>query len=126
MKYLVLVLIATAVVVANARPDQYTSKYDNVDIDEILKSDRLLRNYVNCLLGTGKCTPDGAELKKNLPDALETGCTKCTEKQREGSKKVIHYLIEKKRPWWDELAVKYDPTGKYTKKYEEEAKQQNN
>ena len=41
----------------------YTSKFDNVDLDQILKSDRLLRNYLNCLLDKGKCTPDGAELK---------------------------------------------------------------
>ena len=41
----------------------YTSKFDNVELDQILKSDRLLRNYLNCLLDKGKCTPDGAELK---------------------------------------------------------------
>lgn len=42
---------------------KYTSKYDNVDLDQILKNDRLLNNYVKCLLEKGKCTPDGAELK---------------------------------------------------------------
>lgn len=43
--------------------NKYTTKYDNVDLDEILKSDRLLNNYIKCLLEQGKCTPDGAELK---------------------------------------------------------------
>lgn len=42
---------------------KYTTKYDNVDLDGIIKSERLLKNYVNCLLEKGKCTPDGEELK---------------------------------------------------------------
>lgn len=51
--------------VANAKPtdDHYTTKYDNVDIDAITKNDRLLRGYVDCLLGTKNCNKDGAELK---------------------------------------------------------------
>lgn len=46
--------------------DRYTSKYDNVDLDEILQNKRLLKNYVNCLLEKGNCTPDGAELKSKF------------------------------------------------------------
>lgn len=41
----------------------YTTKYDGVDIESILKNPRLLNNYVNCLLEKGNCTPDGKELK---------------------------------------------------------------
>lgn len=43
--------------------ETYDGKYDNVDIDEILKSERLLTNYVNCLLDEGPCTENGRELK---------------------------------------------------------------
>lgn len=43
--------------------DTYTTKYDGIDLDEILTSDRLLTGYVNCLLDKGPCTPDGKELK---------------------------------------------------------------
>ncbi|KAJ8928812.1 hypothetical protein NQ314_018578 [Rhamnusium bicolor] len=43
--------------------DTYTSKYDNIDIDSIIKNDRLLKNYIDCLLDKGKCGPDAAELK---------------------------------------------------------------
>lgn len=43
--------------------EKYTTKYDNIDLDSILNSDRLLNNYVNCLLDVGSCTPDGKELK---------------------------------------------------------------
>lgn len=58
---LVLALIAA---VAVARPgDKYTTKYDNIDLDEILNNERLYKRYFNCLANRGKCTPDGKELK---------------------------------------------------------------
>lgn len=44
----------------------YTTKYDNIDLDEILSSERLLTGYVNCLLDQGPCTPDGKELKRKI------------------------------------------------------------
>ncbi|CAG9763968.1 unnamed protein product [Ceutorhynchus assimilis] len=120
----VLIICALLVLLCSAE-EKYTSKYDNVDLDQILASDRLLKNYLNCLMDRGKCTPDGSELKKNLPDALENDCSKCSSKQRDGAKKVIHYLIEHKREQWNELAAKYDPNGTYMKKYEAEAKKEN-
>lgn len=43
--------------------ETYDGKYDNIDIDEILKNERLLTNYVNCLMEEGPCTEDGRELK---------------------------------------------------------------
>lgn len=41
----------------------YETKYDNIDLDELLKNDRLRKNYVRCLLNQGPCTPDAQELK---------------------------------------------------------------
>lgn len=46
--------------------DKYTSKYDNIDVEQILHSKRLLMNYVNCLLDKGPCSPEGRELKGEL------------------------------------------------------------
>lgn len=43
----------------------YETKYDNVDLDEILKNDRLRKNYIKCLINSGPCTPDAQELKSN-------------------------------------------------------------
>lgn len=45
--------------------EKYTSKWDNIDLDQILKNDRLLNNYIDCVLEKGSCTPDGSELKSN-------------------------------------------------------------
>lgn len=57
-----------------------------------------------------------------LPDALSTECQKCSEKQREISKKVIKFLVNNKPEMWNKLADKYDPEKKYRVKYEQEAK----
>ena len=62
----VCILVSTLVLseAARARRDEkYTTKYDNINIDEILASDRLVDNYVKCLLDKGRCSPEGIELK---------------------------------------------------------------
>lgn len=48
------------------RDDKYTTKYDNIDIDRILASKRLLTNYIKCLLDEGPCTAEGKELKSKF------------------------------------------------------------
>lgn len=94
--YCLLALFSVSVIAANEGEQQpetkYDIKYDNIDIDELLKSDRLLTNYINCLMEEGPCTEDGRELKETLPDAIETDCSKCSEKQKIGSEKVMHFM----------------------------------
>ena len=116
------VVVALALVAAVAAQDKYTTKYDGVDLDEILKSDRLFNNYYKCLMDTGRCTPDGNELKRILPDALKTDCAKCSEKQKSGTEKVINYLIDNRKDQWENLQKKYDPENIYVNKYREDAK----
>lgn len=122
MKYITLTFLAIAIALCSARPDdKYTTKYDSIDLEQILKSDRLFKNYFNCLMDAGKCTPDGSELKRLLPDALKTDCAKCSERQRNGTDRVITYLIEKKPAQWKQLQEKYDPENIYVNKYRTEA-----
>lgn len=78
MKLIIVAIFVIFAVVVQGQ--KYTTKYDNVNLDEILKSERLLNNYFKCLMETGKCTPDGNELKRTLPDALKTECSKCKSK----------------------------------------------
>nr|AOG12892.1 chemosensory protein [Eogystia hippophaecolus] len=123
MKSLLLIALACLVTVAWCRPGStYTDKWDHINVDEILESQRLLKAYVDCLLDKGRCSPDGKALKDTLPDALEHECSKCTPKQKEGSDKVIRHLVNKRPELWKELASKYDPEGKYQEKYEDKIK----
>ncbi|KAL3289141.1 hypothetical protein HHI36_003579 [Cryptolaemus montrouzieri] len=116
MKVTVLVLVCFVTVA-------FCDSTDNVDVEAILKNDRLLMSYHKCLIeGTG-CTPQGEELRKRLPEALETGCAQCTEKQKEMGKRVSKFLMTEKPELWNELMEKYDPDKKYRTMYEEKLKE---
>lgn len=41
----------------------YSPRYDNLDIDTIFQSFRLVTNYVQCLTGKKACPPEGKDLK---------------------------------------------------------------
>ncbi|RLU17357.1 ObirCsp3.2 [Ooceraea biroi] len=124
MKFAVVCLLAViAVVHVSAQPakdGEYTHKYDNIDVDQILHNDRLLNRYADCVLerNKGRCPPEAIELRKVLGEALETECAKCSEHQREMTKKVIRFLVENKRDVWTALKAKYDPDGKFAQRYE--------
>lgn len=46
--------------------EKYPVKYDNVNIETVLSNDRVLSNYIKCLLDKGACTREGRELKSKL------------------------------------------------------------
>ncbi|CAH0401227.1 unnamed protein product [Chilo suppressalis] len=120
MKAIILIGLSVVVTIAWARPgNTYTDKWDHINVDEILESNRLLKGYVDCLLERGRCTPDGKALKETLPDALEHECSKCTEKQKTASDKVIRHLVNKRPDLWTELAAKYDPDNMYQQRYKD-------
>lgn len=52
-----------------------------------------------------------------MPDAIQSGCSMCSEKQKLGAEKVTHYLIDNKPDEWDRLANVYDKDGEYKTKY---------
>ncbi|KAH1007265.1 hypothetical protein HUJ04_004522 [Dendroctonus ponderosae] len=60
----------------------------------------------------------------HLPDALQSDCSKCSEAQRNGSRKIITHLLKNKRGWFNELQAKYDPAGNYLSKYSEELRKE--
>nr|WJJ63287.1 chemosensory protein 1 [Pachyrhinus yasumatsui] len=104
------------------RDDQtYTTKYDNIDVDGILSSNRLLRNYINCLLDIKPCnTQESKTLRKYLPDAIATGCSKCSPAQKKIAGRVLSELLLKHKDDWDKLTAKYDPDGTFHKMYFDE------
>lgn len=118
MKFLFLAVAVCMLAYSAALPaDKYTDRFDNVNLDEILASDRLLNKYVDCLLDKGRCTPDAKALKDNLPDALSHNCSKCTKTQKDSSTKVIRHFVNKRPDLWRQLEGKYDPQGIYAEKY---------
>ncbi|XP_049817280.1 ejaculatory bulb-specific protein 3 isoform X2 [Aethina tumida] len=119
---IILVAIIPLVLCALPQERKYTTKYDDIDLDEIIQNERILKKYIDCLLDRGKCTRDGMILKKHMQDAIETDCIKCSKKQKEGSEYIIRYLIDNKPHYWSSLEEKYDPTESYRRKYLESRK----
>lgn len=62
----VLLVFSILVAVSYSDDEKYTTKYDNIDLEQILNSDRLLKNYFECVMERGKCTPDGTELRSKF------------------------------------------------------------
>ncbi|KAK9500246.1 hypothetical protein O3M35_001540 [Rhynocoris fuscipes] len=117
MKPVTLVICFLGVLGVSLAASTYTTQYDNIDIDSVLNNDRVYKRYYDCLTNKGKCTAEGKELK----DALKTGCSKCTDKQKQGLEKVVKFLKTNKPKDFDELARLYDPNGEFRKRYSAEA-----
>lgn len=45
----------------------YSTRYDNLDVETLFRSNRLLSNYIDCLLDKKPCPPEGKELKRTSP-----------------------------------------------------------
>ncbi|XP_013163150.1 PREDICTED: uncharacterized protein LOC106114465 [Papilio xuthus] len=97
---------------------KYDARYDYLDVDALFNSKRLVRNYVDCLINSQRCTPEGKALKRLLPEALRTKCVRCTERQKRTAVKIIKRLKSEYPDEWAKLASKWDPTGDFTRYFE--------
>nr|QIJ45726.1 chemosensory protein [Glyphodes pyloalis] len=102
-----------------ARMPKYDERYDYLDVDALFNSKRLVRNYVDCLISAQRCTPEGKQLKRILPEALRTKCARCTERQKKTAVKVIKRLKHEFPEEWAKLSSRWDPTGDFTRYFEE-------
>lgn len=73
MKSLTLVVFVLAAILAvtyaedDETPDRYSTKYDDVNVDEILANKKLRKQYENCYLDKGPCvTPDAVYFKSKF------------------------------------------------------------
>ncbi|XP_026763188.2 mucin-2-like [Galleria mellonella] len=102
-----------------ANMPKYDQRYDYLDVDALFNNKRLVRNYVDCLISASRCTPEGKALKRILPEALRTKCVRCTERQKRTAVKVIKRLKYEYPEEWAKLSSRWDPTGDFTRYFEE-------
>ncbi|XP_068084032.1 ejaculatory bulb-specific protein 3-like [Anabrus simplex] len=113
---LALTLLASVVLLVQSAPPSttYSTKYDHLDVDAIISNDRALMAYIKCLLDETPCaTAEGREFRKNLPEALRTNCSKCTDAQKNIIRKLAKSTIEKHPKEWEKIKNKYDPKGEH-------------
>ncbi|CAG5055586.1 unnamed protein product [Parnassius apollo] len=113
MKTAILLSVFVAVVVARPEEELY-SKYENFDVKELISNQRLLKAYAHCFVGKGKCTPEGNDFKKLMPEAVQTECGKCSEKQKSLVAQVIKAIVDQLPVEWEELSKEYNPNGVHT------------
>ncbi|XP_071876905.1 chemosensory protein 3 [Bombus fervidus] len=99
--------------------EKYPEKFDHINVDEIMKNERLFDSYYKCAVDDTKCTIERRNIRDFLSEALATECLKCTEKQKEIINKLVHFLITKRQKVWDHVMSKHDPENTYKYKYEE-------
>ncbi|XKL59038.1 hypothetical protein PGB90_000054 [Kerria lacca] len=109
--------------VVDKYPNGYPTKFDNINLDGILNSKRLLSSYVVCLTEGKNCSPEGRTLKEILPHALQTNCVKCNEKQKNGAIKVVKVLERDHPEEWKVLLTKWDPNGKLFEEFKKTNKE---
>lgn len=66
MKTTFVLLVCFAALAISFCAETYDTRYDNINIDEILSNDRILSSHIKCLLGKGPCTKEGRQLKRKL------------------------------------------------------------
>lgn len=64
------ILCVVCVVHLSYAQEKYDSKYDNINVDEILGNKRVLSNYIKCILDEGPCTPEGREFRSTYQTHL--------------------------------------------------------
>ncbi|RZF35336.1 hypothetical protein LSTR_LSTR003776 [Laodelphax striatellus] len=120
MKFLYFAVFGCALVIfTSAMPPStaYSTMYDHINVDNILKNDILFNQYFTCLTKKAGCTPEGELLAAAIPDALATSCAKCSDEQKATAEKVMQYLYFNKRDQFEELATIYDPKGVFLEYY---------
>ncbi|XP_011568446.3 allergen Tha p 1 [Plutella xylostella] len=110
--FIVLSLLAAAALA----DDLYDESKTNLDVDELVSNERLLKGYCACFLGKGPCTAEGVNIKKFIPDAVQNACSKCSPRQRSMVRKMCQAIKEKLPADWQELAAAFDPQGQYKSK----------
>ncbi|VVC33987.1 Insect odorant-binding protein A10/Ejaculatory bulb-specific protein 3 [Cinara cedri] len=96
---------------------EYLRRFDNLDVDQILSSDRLLDSHIKCYLNTAPCIPIARDLKRALPIVASNGCKDCNDIQIKNIKKALAYVKTKRAPEWTQMVALYDPTGTNLSKF---------
>ncbi|XP_050465055.1 ejaculatory bulb-specific protein 3-like [Cataglyphis hispanica] len=103
----IVAIIGFALICAFAEEDKYDDKYDNIDIIEILLNDKRRSEYYNCFMETGPCvTEEEKYFNSHISEAIQTQCSKCTEKQKFMLEVVMNWYKKNQPEKWNQLFEK--------------------
>ncbi|XP_058799834.1 putative odorant-binding protein A10 [Phymastichus coffea] len=101
--------------------EYYPISWTKVNYKPVIDNERLFRKYKQCLLvdKTTGCPRDVLQLKKIIPEVLETMCAKCLPVHIERFKEAVEYICKKRRADYDEVRKSKDPNGSLQTKFED-------
>nr|QGW50252.1 chemosensory protein 5 [Chouioia cunea] len=105
----------------NRTNEFYPISWTKYNYKFIVDNERLFRKYKQCLLvdKTTGCAHDVLQLKKIIPEVLESMCAKCLPVHVERFKEIVEYVCKKRRADYDEVRKAKDPAGLLQKKFED-------
>ncbi|KAK0181339.1 hypothetical protein PV327_003631 [Microctonus hyperodae] len=74
----------------------WAEKHIHLNIDPLLKNERIFSKLVDCILDESPCTGPIAKYKQQISSALETDCEECQEQFKQLAAKTLVYIRENK------------------------------
>ncbi|XP_022834083.1 ejaculatory bulb-specific protein 3-like isoform X1 [Spodoptera litura] len=106
--YVLSVLLVFAAVQAD---EKYSSENDDLDIDAVVADVDALKGFVGCFMDAVTCHAVAADFKKDLPEAVATSCSKCTDAQKHIFHRFLLGLKQKLPADYEAFKKKFDPEG---------------
>ncbi|CAG9860085.1 unnamed protein product [Phyllotreta striolata] len=114
----VLTLMAIAVSSTPTVLEENVKLLNSIDLDSVLKNKRILKNYIDCVIGTKPCTKEGSALKESWKDGLDKGCEECSEEEQRKVNKIVKHIYVNEPDWYKLLINNFDKDGKYQERYD--------
>nr|UNG39397.1 chemosensory protein 3 [Apocheima cinerarius] len=99
--------------VAACSAETYTTENDDLDIAAVVANLQTLKEFVDCFNDKGNCNPQSGDFKKDMAEAIQQACAKCTDAQKHIFKVFLDGLKQKLPAENEVYRKKYDPDNKY-------------
>ncbi|KPJ05766.1 PREDICTED: ejaculatory bulb-specific protein 3-like [Papilio xuthus] len=109
MKCLLLLPMLMALVAA----ETYSTENDDLDIEAVVGDLNTLKSFMDCFNDKKPCDAVQADFKKDLPEAFQNACAKCTAAQKHIFKRFLEESEKKVVDDLNALKKKYDPESKH-------------
>ncbi|CAH0590221.1 unnamed protein product [Chrysodeixis includens] len=106
--------LSVLLVLASVQAEEtYSTENDDLDIDAVVADLDTLKGFVGCFMDTVTCHTVAADFKKDIPEAINTNCLKCTQAQKHIFHKFLLGLKEKLPADYESFKAKFDPERKH-------------
>jgi len=107
MKSWLAVTVLFVLVVATRTQRRERLPFEGVDVDSILRNEKLIGKHIKCARDEGRCDTNGQSLKIMLPRIINEDCAGCSDEQITNSNKVVDWMMVHRPEDWIFIKAKY-------------------